>query len=193
MKANRTLMQICGLCMMFLPPIALHAQFTCVTNNDNTVTITGYVDTNDTVVIPDTINGHPVTGIGPHSFSINFNLSRVTIPSGVTSIGLGAFYYCSGLTNIVIPDTVTNIGEQAFYQCGLTSVTIPNGLKSIAEAVFVFCGNLTNVIIPNSVTNIGNEAFGSCGFASITLPDNVISISRHRFAGFFNRETHEPR
>ena len=56
-----------------------------------TVTITGYNCPGGAVVIPATIDGMPVVGIGDE-----------------------AFYNCTGLTSVTIPDSVTSIGDEAF-------------------------------------------------------------------------------
>ncbi|MCP3693612.1 MAG: leucine-rich repeat domain-containing protein, partial [Planctomycetaceae bacterium] len=72
------------------------------TTTDGEVTIT---DCNEAatgeLVIPDTIEGNPVTSIGDGAFFDNF-LSSITIPDSVTSIGEGAFWECA-LRSITIP------------------------------------------------------------------------------------------
>ena len=69
------------------------------------VTITFFVGNGVKVVIPNRIDGKPVT-----------------------SIGDGAFNECKRLKSIAIPDSITSIGSRAFYSCSaLTSVTIPRG------------------------------------------------------------------
>ena len=45
----------------------------------------------DSLVIPNTYNGLPVTSIGSRTFDNCTNLSSITIPYGVTSIGESAF------------------------------------------------------------------------------------------------------
>ena len=54
------------------------------------VTITGYTGPGGAVVIPGTITGLPVTGIGDSAFYLNTNFTSVTMGTNVTSIG-----YCA--------------------------------------------------------------------------------------------------
>jgi hypothetical protein len=115
------------------------------------------------LVIPDTIDGNPVTSIGDWAFADCTSLTSITIPDGVTSIGDNAFYECSSLTSITIPDGVTSIGNEAFKDCtSLTSITIGNGVTSIGTYAFAFCTSLTSITIGNGVTSIGDDAFARC-------------------------------
>lgn len=77
-------------------------------------TITRYVGFGGDIVIPDTLDGYPVTAIGYSVFSNNKSLTSVVIPDGVRTIGSYAFYDCTSLTNVVIPSSVTSIGGGAF-------------------------------------------------------------------------------
>jgi hypothetical protein len=92
------------------------ADFTYVTNN-GAITITGYAGTGGNVIIPDTLNGYPVTGIGDSAFLNVSGMTNVVFGSGVTSIGDHAFDSCSNLTTVAIPATVTNLGTYAFENC----------------------------------------------------------------------------
>ncbi|MGI6301958.1 MAG: leucine-rich repeat protein [Verrucomicrobiota bacterium] len=129
---------------------------------DNTIEIIDYNGSDAEVVIPDTIEGLPVTSIGGRAFYLS-GLTSVTIPNSVTSIGDWAFTSCWGLTSVTIGDSVTNIGNGAFDGCsGLNSVTIPDSVTSIGDSAFSGCSGLTSVTIPDSVTSIGDGAFAGC-------------------------------
>jgi BspA type Leucine rich repeat region (6 copies) len=71
-------------------PTMAWAQFTYITNADDTITITGYTGPGGYVTIPSTINGLPVTSIGDDAI-YNPSLTSVMIPKSVTSIGNYAF------------------------------------------------------------------------------------------------------
>lgn len=133
-------------------------------NSDNTaVTITDCDESATEIVIPNKIEGLPVTGISYGAFYLCTGLTSVTIPESVTSIGKSAFYLCTRLTSVTIPNSVTSIGGSAFEDCvGLTSVTISDGITSIGDETFGSCEGLTSVIIPGSVTSIGKKAFRWC-------------------------------
>jgi hypothetical protein len=170
-----------------LPPAAVQAQFNYMTNN-GTIAITKYTGSGGAVIIPDTINGMPVTSISWSAFSSFTKLTgvtSVTIPNGVTSIGHDAFYLCGNLTNITIPTSVTNIGRYAFYYCtNLTSVTIQNGVTIINNFTFSYCARLTSVTIPASVTNIGIGAFKYCdGLRGVYFRGNAPSVDESAFDG----------
>lgn len=106
--------------------------------NGESVTITGYTGNEASVVIPNEIEGKPVTAIGERAFSKNNTLTSVAIPDSVTGIGDYAFFE-SGLKNINIPAGVTTIGRSAFTNCkSLSSVTFAEGsrLSSIGDSAF---------------------------------------------------------
>jgi hypothetical protein len=134
------------------------------TTTDGEVTITDCDEAAaGELVIPDTIEGNPVTSIGRFAFRGCSGLTDITIPDGVTSIGIRAFYNCAILTSITIPDSVTSIGESAFFNCrSLASITIPDSITSIGVFAFYNCAILTSITIPDSVTSIGYGAFSGC-------------------------------
>ena len=108
------------------------------------------------VIIPASISGIAVTGIGNATFR-NKNLSSVYIPNSVTIIGTNAFN-SSNLSSVYIPDSITHIGNYAFSNNNLSSVYIPDSMMRIGDGVFN-TNNLSSVYIPDSVTFIGKHAF----------------------------------
>jgi len=100
-------------------PAALEAQFIFTTNN-GAITITGCTnsfDNNETVVIPDTINGLPVVSIAYYACSYK-SMTNVTIGNNVTNIGPYAFWSCIYFNHVTIPKNVTCIDSSAFGACG---------------------------------------------------------------------------
>ena len=80
------------------------------------------------IVIPEKIEGYPVTSIGNDAFWNCRSLTSIEMPEGITSIGVAAFYGCSSLTSIEIPEGVTSIGPEAFYHCrSLKSIIVSQG------------------------------------------------------------------
>lgn len=148
------------------------------------VKITGRGDCRDAkIVIPNTIKGHPVTGIASEAFKDDLNLTGITIPDSITNIGEKAFQNCSDLTDISIPNGVTSIENQTFSNCKkLKSVTIPNSVTSIGDSAFSSCESLESITIPSSVTSIGNGVFSNCeSLGSVMIPNSVTSIGMLTF------------
>ena len=120
---------ICAAFPLFAADIS---DLTYVVNPDNTNTNTITITRCDTaasgeLVIPDTIEGQPVTSIDDYgAFSGCTNLTSVTIGNNVTNIGAAAFHAATGLISVIIPDSVISIGSRAFRGCRI--VVGPNYL-----------------------------------------------------------------
>ena len=114
--------------------------------NKETGTITKYVGSEEDVVIPSTINGVAVKGIGEDAFASNETVSSVVIPKGVTVIEAEAFLNCPNLRSVKIPNGVTSIGEVAFFKCvNLEEVVFGSGVEKIAESTFYGCSALNEI------------------------------------------------
>src|SRR4030095_4525524 len=104
-------------------PAVVQAQFNYTTEN-GTITITGYTGPGGAVVVPDTIDGRPVTSIGYHAFAFNASLTSVTIPNSVINIGNAAFEVCASLTSVTLGNSVTSVGGFPFAYCtSLSAIT----------------------------------------------------------------------
>ena len=160
------------------------------TVSNGKVTITACNTSAISVVIPETIEGYPVTEIGYYAFYDCTSLTSVAIPNSVTSIGDHAFMSCASLASVTIPNSVTSIGDEAFYNCkSITSLTIPNSVTNIGTKAFALCKSLTHVTISDSVTNIGDEAFWTCtALRSITVDANNKNYSTDEYGVLFNKD-----
>jgi len=72
------------------------------------------------LVIPDTIEGNPVTSIGSSAFDGCKNLTSITIPDSVTSVGRVAFQSCSSLTSVTFLGDAPKEGNEVFIKSNPT-------------------------------------------------------------------------
>ena len=113
----------------------------------------------NSINIPTTIWGEPVTTIGENAFS-NSGLTSVTFSNNVTTIGRSAFSD-NHLTTVIFSDNVTTIGEHAFSDNYLTSIFIPNSVTTIGERAFAGNTALSLITIGANValSNTGRNSF----------------------------------
>jgi hypothetical protein len=108
--------------------------------HDGMVEIGVYSDFVSDVIIPRSLRGLPVTGIGLQAFRWS-SITSVTIPEGVTYIGNGAFDACGQLTSVTLPKSITYVPWWGFSYCGsLTNITIPASVLTIVNYAFYGSG-----------------------------------------------------
>ena len=116
------------------------------------------------LIIPDTLDGCPVTCIGDFAFFKCISLTSITIPGSVTRIDNSTFWSCTGLKSVIISDGVEAIGQAAFRKCtGLTSISIPDSVTIIETEAFDSCSSLTSIDIPDYAA-INGSAFKNTGY-----------------------------
>ena len=150
------------------------------------------------LIIPETIDGFPVTRIGRWAFSNCDALTSIVIPNSITSISYHAFDGCAGLTSIKVSNN-NNVYDSR-YNCnaiietensrlilGCPNTVIPNDVTSIGGSAFFGCTNLKSVTIPDSVTSIESTAFYGCtGLTNIKIPSSVKNIDTYAFENCTN-------
>lgn len=165
---------------------------------DNTVKIIHYFGSDESLIVPDEINGKRVVSIGKSAFFNKRKLKSIILPDCITSIDDEAFSRCGKLVSIMIPNSVTMIGANPFTNCPLlTSIHIEldhPSLSAISGILFdkkedrlvyypcAFAGK--TYTIPQGTQIIGELAFYGCKhLESITIPDSVTDIGRNAFYG----------
>ena len=164
--------------------------------SDGEVTITGYeTEPLGELLIPETIDGYPVTTIGVGAFAACSAVTSVDMPSvktiernafgsiyyntmsiksinmiNVCEIRELAFEYCDLLTEVTIPN-VQKIGDYAFYNCSALKCVDISNIQSIGLGAFSRCWELSSVIISES-----NKTYSSDG-AIIFNRDNTALIA----------------
>lgn len=144
------------------------------------------------LVIPSTIEGYPVTAIGPSIFydSVNdidysslFGVSKLTFayPSHVKTIGHKAFSGLVNLKDVEFPDSLEVIGDYAFCSSGLSgTLQFEKNLKIIGKYAFSGCSNHLEAVkfsSQSSIEILGDYAFEYCSFLhDIELPEGLLEI-----------------
>ena len=95
---------------------------------DGTAEILEYTGRELGLVIPEALDGHPVTSIGDEAFyNYKYSLEDTVIPASVTHIGSDAFAL-TDLEEIEIPAGVVSMGDNPFGYCeSLRTITVAEG------------------------------------------------------------------
>ncbi len=132
------------------------------------VTLENKKSTRRDIVIPDTVEGLPVTGIERNAFNGTKYTQSVQLPSGLVNIRYCSFYKANQITELRIPASVRVIDMSAFSTCEkLMRVQIEEGCRHLGYRAFGNCRNLTDIWIPATVRQIGSEAFLNCSKLTI--------------------------
>ncbi|MCR4661210.1 MAG: leucine-rich repeat domain-containing protein [Clostridia bacterium] len=127
--------------------------------NENEYVVSGYISKNETMVIPSTFNGKPVTGIKDYAFFSNDYIKNITIPESITKIGKYSFNSCFGLETINLPSKVDTISYGSFFNCkNLKTVSFDGTIKKIEPFAFANCPSLTKPVFDASC-EIATTAF----------------------------------
>ena len=141
-----------------------------------------YDGTDPQLVIPETLQGVPVTEIGYRAFLENEVITGVTLPSTLKRVGDRAFMY-TNVAAIDLPAGLEIIEEGAFAQMpNLTSINIPGGVKELPYMVFYQDRNLASVTLHDGLETIGDDVFSGCAsLTSLVLPDTVKQLGQCTF------------
>ncbi len=150
---------------------------------DTYIKVTKYISEDVEAVIPEEIDGRPVTTIGSLCFYQTTEIVSVEIPDSVTVIESQAFYCATKLVSVEIPDSVEKIGERAFAWCSsLQSVSLGTGVEEISNYCFNSCVSLFEVKLEDNIKQIGMRAFSYCEkLVEFTVYSNVEKVGERAF------------
>lgn len=169
----------------------------------NEVIITSYKDktTVNEVVIPDEIEGKPVTKIDEFGVMNAESLKKITIGKNVKYIGGWAFSGDPALVEFAVSDeneyftavdgilytkdmkTLVYCPPAKEYKDGVFKV--PDGVETIRTKAFYKCDKIKEIVIPDSVKSIEEKSFHKCtALEKVTLSEssNLEFIGKDCFA-----------
>ena len=141
------------------------------------------------IVVPRTLGGYSVCGIGGRAFA-GTDITSVTVHSGIEYAANEAFASCQSLVSVEFEGEATTLGAGIFAGCSaLKNVILPSALASIPSDAFTGCSSLDNIILPDTLEIIEAYAFYETAIKEITIPASVISIEEGALGGTVPPET----
>lgn len=131
-------------------------------DKDGQAVITGYTGSDENLVIPPRIEGHPVIRIDRDAF-FRGKMTSVTLPQGLEIVGIYAFRCCERLKKAVLPQGLKCLWMGAFWNCSaLEEINLPDSLTLIDRWAFQGCTSLKDVLLPPGA-RIDPDAFDHPG------------------------------
>lgn len=156
-------------------------------NKDGTVQVSSYLGKDSEVVIPDTIEGCPVTGISSYTFEGCDFITKIKIPDTVITVGDEAFSDTAYYKNEDNWDNGTLYVDKVLYEVSEDAegeFTVREGTTAIAYYAFVGCEKLTEITIPGSVKILPFRTFKGCySLTDLNVGEGTEIIEDQSFAG----------
>jgi hypothetical protein len=165
-------------------PESPESDFKCMEGKEGLVLL-NYLGSDEVVVLPETIDGKPITSISKYTFANTDAIKAVRLSDSVTELEFGAFGECTGLELFASGSGLEIIGDSAFLNCiSLREVRLNEGLKTIEASAFGFCTSLSSVDIPASVEDISDAPFSGMSdeFTVIIEKGSVLTEDAEKLA-----------
>ena len=135
------------------------------------------------VVIPESIEGTPVTAIADRAFFHCETIQTLSVPDSVESIGKKAFAECPALESVRLSEGLVSLGDAVFAEdAALKEVNLPPLLTVIPAGTFEGCKQLKSIILPKGVKKICENAFSGCrALKSLAWPSDLEVIGKSAF------------
>lgn len=147
------------------------------------IVITSYNGDAAEAVIPDELDGLPVTEIADSAFASR-KITSLTVPDSVRVICPAAFSMCTSLETVSLGANVEYIGKEAFAGCEkLCTVNMGDKVRYIGDRCFGSDARLEKIIMPDTVEYLGEGAFFLCNLRYFNIPAGVRVIKPYTFNG----------
>lgn len=120
-------------------------------DRENELILRAYSGTDETVVVPEIVDGYPVTGIGDYAFVFNGQITNAKY--------------------VTLPDSIDYFGYEIFERSKLVSVNIPRNLKIIPCLTFRECKELETVVFHDGIVAAAENAFEG---TNIEIPPDIL-------------------
>ena len=179
-KTISFLVSVCLILTLIAVPVSATGGVWSIDTKGN---ITGYTGTETVLIVPESVSGITVTGIGDSAFEKNTRITEITLPNTCTYVGNSAFKNCTNLRKINASGVVS-VKKDAFWRCrNLDYVNMPL-LTNLSQRCFMSCGKLENLPVEN-FTSISSYSFSGCNFTNINFP-NVTTVYNDAFSNCRN-------
>jgi len=165
------------------------------------------------IVIPETINGMPVTAIGAKAFE-STSITGIKIGENIKVLGKQAFSECKNLKSAIwnckcnaIPDycfyrctklkhfdfsAIKKVGQYAFRESGLQEVCLPKNIEILECGTFSRCNGLRSVTWNCKCDVIPADCFYECTNLKQFDFSGIEKIGKHAFEGSGLQEVNLP-
>lgn len=179
--------------------------------------ITRVVSDEAQLILPQEIEGCPVTALGEDCFAgtspetvefsgglelrrelspkaktyDNKTLKRVILPHTLKTVGARCFAHCVVLPRVDLPQSITELGDRVFHYCNaLQRIELPDNITVLPEYTFAECRHLLRISLPHHIHSIGRCCFYNCTrLERLDLPDALQNIGDRMLMNCF--ELHE--
>ena len=163
------------------------------------IRLTAYTGKGGAVILPDTIEGKPVTTLGQGLFRDSEILTALSIPQSVTNIEEDLLTGCRTVKVLRTPqlgptreadgylayffgaDTPKGMGFKV--SSSLDTVILTDAATALSNEAFLDCSRLRMVLLPDTLTTIGDFSFFGCSqLHFVPLPAALKTVGRYAFA-----------
>lgn len=129
------------------------------------IVITEVKTTQKNVILPDEIDGYPISDIGDSAFENNDSIEHVTLPKQLKNVRKNAFKNCKNLKSVDIPSSVKVIEECSYANCtSLKKISLLNDIIIILDKAFDGCTQLEKINIPGTSCCLNKDVFDNTAF-----------------------------